>query len=247
VSYFFLSLFSLPTPRYFGNSFNLLIECFTFSITFFSLSLLIFSFAEALPGVVNRSQVIQKTDIEIGPVENAITNIAEKNEQLVEILHLFTTGSGAGSLDRLTRSLNGVIDAEVNGGVKKYQEAFFREEYVRTQRQQAAFLPLFLAELQKTLPLLEQGLKYHRQHVPEAMMPLQQKMEKFFETMKDRVKSITVPVVLDAEETKKEYLFGGESDEEKDKVCGDDSEQSGVTYADLSVSGDVQQSEAYTL
>ena len=197
--------------------------------------------------MVNRSQVILKTDTEIGPVENAIANIAEKNEQLVEILHLFTSGNGgAGSLDRLTRSLNGVIDAEVNGGVKKYQEAFFREEYVRTQKQQAEFLPLFLEELQKTLPLLEEGLKYHKQHVNEAMMPLQQKMEKFFETMKERVRSIVVPVVYDVEEAKKEYVF--EVDSEGSEKAESDGRPSGeVDRGSLSVVENGEILEAYTL
>jgi hypothetical protein len=58
--------------------------------------------------------VINRIDIEIGPVQNAITNIAEKNEQLFEILQMFSSSHyGPSNLDRLTRSLNGVIDAEV--------------------------------------------------------------------------------------------------------------------------------------
>jgi hypothetical protein len=81
----------------------------------------------------------------------------------------------------------------VNGGIKKYQEAFFRVEYIQQQPQQACFLPTFLTELQKTLPLLEEGLAYHRDHCTEIMMPLQQKMETFFATMKEKVLNLSLP------------------------------------------------------
>ena len=85
------------------------------------------------------------------------------------------------------------------GGVKKYQEAFFNSEYVQNEKGQAQFLPQFLDELQKTLPFLESGLEFHRKFCPEPMKPLQEKMEKFFGSMKERVGGIVVPPELEEE------------------------------------------------
>lgn len=91
------------------------------------------------------------------------------------------------------RSLNGVIDAEVNGGIRMYQEAFFVPEYVRENPDNTPHLHLLLSELEATLPLLEEGLMWHRRLVQENMLPLHEKMERFFLSMKERVRSMAVP------------------------------------------------------
>ena len=72
-------------------------------------------------------QVTSSHVAHVPPVVHACETIESKNREIVQML--------ADPLDqpiqKLSLSLQGVIDAAVNGGIAKYQEAFFSTEFLR--------------------------------------------------------------------------------------------------------------------
>ena len=72
-------------------------------------------------------QVTSSHVAHVPPVVHACETIESKNREIVQML--------ADPLDqpiqKLSLSLQGVIDAAVNGGIAKYQEAFFSSEFLR--------------------------------------------------------------------------------------------------------------------
>ena len=68
----------------------------------------------------------------------------------------------------------GVIDAAVNGGLAKYQEAFFRscpisQSSIENSADKVALLQTLMSE---QLTILEQGLATHRKLASQDLLPL---------------------------------------------------------------------------
>lgn len=58
---------------------------------------------------------------ELSPLQNATCSIASKNKELSLIVTTFETYPDE-NINPLSMVLNGVIDANVNGGISKYQQ-----------------------------------------------------------------------------------------------------------------------------
>jgi len=85
-----------------------------------------------VPWLQRRQLVTKITKLEYSPLEVAIYNVAVKNGQLAEVIETIQEEVKHGkpsSLNSLSMQLQGVVDAAVMGGIKKYQEAFFSGEY----------------------------------------------------------------------------------------------------------------------
>eukprot|EP01135_Chromosphaera_perkinsii_P004198 Nk52_evm17s271 gene=Nk52_evmTU17s271 len=93
-------------------------------------------------------------------------------------------GGGGGQIHLLTMTLNGVIDAAVNGGVAMYKHAFLSERYLAQHPQDHQQLRQLYQSIKKQIHILERGLEVHRMHMKENLRPLQDKMEEQFWEMK---------------------------------------------------------------
>ncbi|GEM10501.1 dedicatorof cytokinesis 3/4/5 [Rhodotorula toruloides] len=96
----------------------------------------VFITEDAFPTVLPRSEVVEIGLIEISPIENALSDIATKREELEALerryrVVLQTTEEGTKiNINPLAMALNGVIDAPVNEGVPMYRRAFLAPEVV---------------------------------------------------------------------------------------------------------------------
>ncbi len=115
----------------------------------------------------------------------------EKNEELaVTIEKMDITKAWKSSF---TMNLKGIIDAAVNGGVQKYKEAFFTEEFDKlASEEEKRFVPKLREELEKQLKILERGLAVHSKICPDNMVRLHQQLEVQLATMKDDTKGINL-------------------------------------------------------
>lgn len=129
---------------------------------------------DSFPHLQRSSAIVQKVEVEVSPVENAIHSIVKKNKELLEIITKFertTTATTAGSsanvnISPFTMILKGCIDAAVNGGVNMYKSAFLGPEYlaaavpgtadVTARKQQVARLQDALFQ---QLDILEKGTR----------------------------------------------------------------------------------------
>ena len=74
---------------------------------------------------------------------------------------------------KLTQSLQGVIDAAVNGGLAKYQEAFFRSSPIlQNSENSAEKVTLLQTLMSEQLTILESGLATHRKLASQDLLPL---------------------------------------------------------------------------
>ena len=74
----------------------------------------------------------------------------------------------------LTFIFLGVIDAAVNGGLAKYQEAFFRSSPISQSsfENSADKVALLQTLMSEQLTILEQGLATHRKLASQDLLPL---------------------------------------------------------------------------
>ncbi|KAJ5072480.1 dedicator of cytokinesis [Anaeramoeba ignava] len=140
---------------------------------------------DSFPSIRNRLKVIKKVVHELSPIQNAINTTENKNIELSSYIKLYKSPSGKETnLNQLSMCLNGIIDAAVNGGVFKYQQAFFTEEYLKENPNDEDSVIRLKLEFLKQQDLLEEGLKLHRQLGSEETRRFHDKLTKFFGKMR---------------------------------------------------------------
>ncbi|KAM5126625.1 dedicator of cytokinesis protein 3-like isoform 2-T2 [Mantella aurantiaca] len=80
--------------------------------------------------------------------------------------------------------LNGVIDAAVNGGITRYQEAFFDKEYITQHPEDADKISQLKELMQEQVHVLGVGLAVHERCVHPEMRPLHKKLVDQFQVMR---------------------------------------------------------------
>jgi len=146
--------------------------------------------ANRFPTIVRRKPVLRKQEVLLTPVENAVKNIEDKNAEIMELVisHELDKKPDTG---KLSMSLNGTIDAAVNGGVNKYVDAFFAPDYIR---QNPSLLPA-IQRLQKALDdqlvVLGKGLEMYRKHGSAQTKAHVEHLYSYWANMKDQLSTIT--------------------------------------------------------
>uniref|UniRef100_A0A670ZDG9 Dedicator of cytokinesis protein 4 n=1 Tax=Pseudonaja textilis TaxID=8673 RepID=A0A670ZDG9_PSETE len=138
---------------------------------------------QSLPGISRWFEVEKREIMEMSPLENAIEVLENKNQQLRTLISQCQTRQMQ-NINPLTMCLNGVIDAAVNGGVARYQEAFFVKEYVLNHPGDAEKITCLRELMLEQAQILEFGLAVHEKFVPQDMRPLHKKLLDQFFVMK---------------------------------------------------------------
>ncbi|XP_073508062.1 dedicator of cytokinesis protein 4 isoform X5 [Phyllobates terribilis] len=135
---------------------------------------------QSLPGISRWFEVEKREVAEMSPLENAIEVLENKNQQLRTLISQCQTRQMQ-NINPLTMCLNGVIDAAVNGGVSRYQEAFFVKEYIFNHPEDGDKISRLRELMLEQAQILEFGLAVHEKFVPQDMRPLHKKMvDQFF-------------------------------------------------------------------
>ncbi|XP_060100877.1 dedicator of cytokinesis protein 4 isoform X7 [Heteronotia binoei] len=138
---------------------------------------------QSLPGISRWFEVEKREVVEMSPLENAIEVLENKNQQLRTLISQCQTRQMQ-NINPLTMCLNGVIDAAVNGGVSRYQEAFFVKEYILTHPEDGEKITCLRELMLEQAQILEFGLAVHEKFVPQDMRPLHKKLVDQFFVMK---------------------------------------------------------------
>ncbi|XP_072569116.1 dedicator of cytokinesis protein 3-like isoform X1 [Paramormyrops kingsleyae] len=137
-----------------------------------------------LPSISRWAQVEKRDLVEVSPVENAISVVENKNQELRMLISQYQHRQPHGNVNQLSMCLNGVIDAAVNGGVARYQEAFFDEEYIGNHPQDVERISKLRAAMQEQVHILGAGLAVHERLVQPDMRPLHKKLVDQFYMMR---------------------------------------------------------------
>ncbi|KAL3312488.1 hypothetical protein Ciccas_008916, partial [Cichlidogyrus casuarinus] len=117
-------------------------------------------------------------NIILSPIEVAVDKVDEKNQELKYLVKLHKSDKNE-DLRPFTMILNGVLDAAVNGGVKKYLEAF-----VLDCAPSDNLVDRLIEVLLVQLAILEEGLQVHTERAPKEMQGLNNRFEECLLCMK---------------------------------------------------------------
>eukprot|EP00497_Spongosphaera_streptacantha_P004722 TRINITY_DN5618_c0_g1_i1.p1 TRINITY_DN5618_c0_g1~~TRINITY_DN5618_c0_g1_i1.p1 ORF type:complete len:141 (-),score=27.61 TRINITY_DN5618_c0_g1_i1:20-442(-) len=117
-----------------------------------------------------RIPVVMETEQNYTPLEVAIYQLDKKTRQLAEEIEVVESTS-APNVQSLSMQLNGVIDAAVMGGVKKYEEAFFDGSYMAEFPEQKRLRPAFQRVLANQIPVLKKGMEFYEKYASETQAP----------------------------------------------------------------------------
>ncbi|XP_074619689.1 dedicator of cytokinesis protein 1-like isoform X2 [Acropora palmata] len=142
--------------------------------------------ASPLPGILRWFQITSSNSVEISPVLNAVETVESKNKELERIIARLSADKSQ-SVNPLSMILNGVIDAAVMGGIAKYEEAFFKPEFLTKNPKDKDLVNRLKGAIEKQVKVLEKGLQLHDELTTKDLRPFHLKMETCFAEMKARV------------------------------------------------------------
>uniref|UniRef100_A0A672PCG1 Dedicator of cytokinesis 4 n=1 Tax=Sinocyclocheilus grahami TaxID=75366 RepID=A0A672PCG1_SINGR len=139
--------------------------------------------AQSLPGISRWFEVEKRELVEMSPLENASEVIENKTLQLRTLIAQCQMRQML-NINPLTMCLNGVIDAAVNGGLARYQEAFFAKDYMANHPEDGEKITRLRELMFEQAHILEFGLAVHEKFVPQDMKPLHKKLVDQFHVMR---------------------------------------------------------------
>uniref|UniRef100_A0A8C9RII5 Dedicator of cytokinesis 3 n=1 Tax=Scleropages formosus TaxID=113540 RepID=A0A8C9RII5_SCLFO len=137
-----------------------------------------------LPGISRWFEVEKRELVEVSPLENAISVVENKNQELRTLISQYQHKQLHGNINLLSMCLNGVIDAAVNGGIARYQEAFFDKEYISSHPEDTEKITQLKDLMQEQVHILGVGLAVHEKLVHPEMRPLHKKLIDQFQMMR---------------------------------------------------------------
>ncbi|EEC15424.1 dedicator of cytokinesis protein, putative, partial [Ixodes scapularis] len=141
---------------------------------------------ERLPGVLPWQAVVHQRLQEVPPLVHACESVEAMNQELRRLVALFSREPSRG-IAPLSMRLAGVIEAAVNGGIAKYQEAFFGPRFALDHPEQAPHITRLKALILDKVHILEGGLSLHGRLAPPEVLPLQRRLVDRFVIMKQSV------------------------------------------------------------
>ncbi|XP_062923856.1 dedicator of cytokinesis protein 3 isoform X7 [Mobula hypostoma] len=138
----------------------------------------------SLPGISRWFEVEKREVVEVSPLENAIYVVENKNQELRSLINQYQHKQLHTNINLLSMCLNGVIDAAVNGGIARYQEAFFQKEYIVNHPEDSEKINQLKELMQEQVHILGVGLAIHEKLVHPEMRPLHKKLIDQFQMMR---------------------------------------------------------------
>ncbi|XP_058855498.1 dedicator of cytokinesis protein 3-like isoform X10 [Acipenser ruthenus] len=137
-----------------------------------------------LPGISRWFEVEKREVVEVSPLENGIYVVENKNHELRTLISQYQHKQLHGNINLLSMCLNGMIDAAVNGGIARYQEAFFDKDYITSHPEDAEKITQLKELMQEQVHILGMGLAVHEKLVHPEMRPLHKKLIDQFQMMR---------------------------------------------------------------
>uniref|UniRef100_A0A8C9YVA3 Dedicator of cytokinesis 3 n=1 Tax=Sander lucioperca TaxID=283035 RepID=A0A8C9YVA3_SANLU len=146
-----------------------------------------------LPGISRWAEVERREVMEVSPLENAIYVVENKTQELRTLISQYQHRQHHGNINPLSMCLNGVIDAAVNGGIARYQEAFFDKDYISSHPEDTERITHLKDLMQEQVHILGVGLAVHEKLVHPEMRPLHKKLVDQFHMMRTGLHHVSSP------------------------------------------------------
>jgi dedicator of cytokinesis protein 3 len=157
-----------------------------------------------MPSHIRIARVEDTQSVVIGPLENAVNMILSKNRDIRRDISRLkgVSASNRHDIGPLSMNLSGVIDAAVMGGIERYIDAFFQDDYLEAYPEHAPLVPKFRFALGEQLEVLKEGLELFGAHCDKSVMPLYEHLLQTYRRMKT-----DLMVVLNVDEEEEEKML----------------------------------------
>ncbi|KAG1406694.1 hypothetical protein G6F60_002733 [Rhizopus arrhizus] len=142
---------------------------------------------DKFPTIVRRSRIISVQAKEISPIENAVKTVENKNIELVSLekkysIYLTTRSPTTQpiNINPFSMSLNGSVDAPVNGGVPLYKKAFLSKEYWSKHPEMRPWINRLQEAILDQVQIIEKCLETHSKLVSADLKPFHATLVEFF-------------------------------------------------------------------
>ncbi|XP_053698434.1 dedicator of cytokinesis protein 3 isoform X2 [Sabethes cyaneus] len=141
----------------------------------------IYDIAQPLPGILRWFEVTNASVHELTPVEFACETVANVNKELSDLIVQYRLEAKR-NLNPFTMRLQGSVDANVNGGFNKYQDAFFTERFTKSPegRDQSMHVQRLKRMIFEQMQILRQALELHRSLASDEVLPLHNRLTEAF-------------------------------------------------------------------
>lgn len=136
-----------------------------------------------LPGILRWFEVTSRSIKELTPIEFAIETMENVQKELTDLTNQYKANNRL-NLNPFSMRLQGIIDANVMGGISKYIGAFFSEAFTNSEhgKAQSMFQSRLKSLILDGLEILDTALDLHGQLAPEGVQPLHKRlMERFLQ------------------------------------------------------------------
>ncbi|XP_046396689.1 dedicator of cytokinesis protein 3 [Ischnura elegans] len=143
-----------------------------------------------LPGILRWFEVVERKVEEVPPVAFACETVEGASRELRRLISVYSTDPRR-NINPLSMRLQGIIDANVMGGISKYQEAFFSPEFSRSHPEFSEHIIRLKSLILDQVQILDAGLIVHGQLAPSGVQPLHRRLlERFAQLRQGLVREI---------------------------------------------------------
>lgn len=146
-----------------------------------------------LPNILRWFEVKSEPKIrELTPVEVACETMENTIKELQELSNQYKSDD-RGNLNPFTMRLQGTIDANVQGGIPKYQDAFLSEIYKKSPegKENAQYIQKLQHLIVELLSVLEKALDLHGKIAPSEIQPLHQSLVQRLQSIRESVAGLS--------------------------------------------------------
>ncbi|XP_050533759.1 dedicator of cytokinesis protein 3 isoform X2 [Daktulosphaira vitifoliae] len=148
--------------------------------------------SDRLPGILRWFEVVNTTTEEVPPVKFACETVETVNKDLKRLINQYTNEPKK-NINPLSMRLQGTIDANVMGGISKYQSAFFSQDFVQNNPQYYSYVLQLSSSINRQIDIVENGLLVHGRLAPPEVQPLHHRLVERMVQLKQSVKTPPAP------------------------------------------------------
>ncbi|KAL1512882.1 hypothetical protein ABEB36_002392 [Hypothenemus hampei] len=151
--------------------------------------------AAPLPGILRWFEVVDRQSEEIPPVQYACETMQNVENELRQLITIYTHEPKR-NLNPFTMRLQGIIDANVQGGLSKYQQAFFTKEFSKLYPEHKCYVNTLQEQILNATRVIEEGLYLHGKLAPVNVQPLHQRLVERFFQLRESLGSLTPSSII---------------------------------------------------
>lgn len=146
----------------------------------------IIEISEPLPNILRWLEIKRQTVIELPPIEVACETLSNTMKELEELMNQYKLDNNK-NLSPFTMRLKGTIDANVQGGIPKYQEAFLSESYLNMVDSKDYHVQKLRTLIVNMMQVLDSALELHGRLAPSEVQPLHKLLVERFNEFRDNL------------------------------------------------------------